>query len=60
MDFMITLLFSMVAGIVATAVALFVFGYLFRFGDAGIAMTEIGALAVGIIVLIVSFKKLWS
>jgi hypothetical protein len=64
MDFILALLLSLMGAIVAAAVGLvagfFVFGFVFHLGDLGIALTEIGGAALGIVVLIFSFRKLWS
>jgi hypothetical protein len=54
MDFILTLLLSLLAAIVAAADGLSTVslcGFVFHLGDLGIALTEIGGVAVGIVVL---------
>jgi positive regulator of sigma E activity len=57
----LALLFSVVAALISAAVALlagvFIAPHLFH-GDLAIAMTAIGGLATGVVVLVLAFKKL--
>jgi len=65
MDLILTLLLSLMAGIAAAVVwvltCFFVTGVVFHLGlDLGFGLTEIGAIAVGIVALILSFRKMRS
>jgi hypothetical protein len=63
MDFVLTLLLSLVAGITAAVVLVLagflVTGIVFHLGDLGIGLTEIGAIVGGIVVFILTFRKMW-
>jgi len=64
MDLILTLLLSLVAGIMAALgwilACFFVTGVVFHLGAPGIGLTEIGAIPAGIALAVISFRKVWS
>ena len=64
MDFFLTLVLSLMFGIMAAALwvlaGFVVTALIFGLGDLGIGLTEGGAIVVGIVVFILSFRKMWS